>query len=86
MKPPITTLALAKVALETSDTVAPASAATGEPPPSNVTVPPVVTTGASRSFTVLVTVVLLATPSFTDQLMVRLLSVPPTAGSEPLKL
>jgi hypothetical protein len=85
---PVIGLAIVTVALDstpplsTSLTVSPVSSATGDPPPSNVTVAPAVTVGFTCTVSrVLVTVPELSTPSLTDQSMVRVVSLPPPVGS-----
>jgi hypothetical protein len=84
MKPlPIVTVAPTRVPpLSISVTLMPESSVTGVPPPVNVTVPPAVTAGATctRS-SVVVPVLLAATPSFSDQSMTVLVRLAPCVGS-----
>ena len=74
------------VALDNSplvlESARPGSSATAEPPPSNGTVPPAVTVGGVSTVTVEVPVVLLSTPSFTIQSIVRLPVVAPVELSD----
>ncbi len=82
-KLPIDTVAPVSVVLSTSLTVSKLSSGMTPPPALKVAVAPTVTTGASSTavmFSVLVAAVLFRAPSFTCQVIVRLVSVPKLVG------